>query len=177
MNRKTTLKEQKVEKNQEETYITENVENSWLKPLEESFYTAKNYIEFLQKRDEALIAENKRLKDKHFKDKELSRLAKEIEKAEYNLEENFTITKKEQKEIENWQAEHEKKRHSIKTKKQEEKLFEKSLYAYTFVKTELGTRGFCECESCKAEALIKSSGDIETYKKLGEKYDVTYRFR
>lgn len=177
MDRKTILKEQKIEKNQEETYITENVENSWLKPLEESFYTAKNYIEFLQKRDEELIAENKRLKDEHFKDEELLRLAKELEKAEYNLEENFTITKKEQKEIENWQAEHEKKRHSIKTEKQEKKLFEKSLYVYTFAKTELGTRGFCECESCKAEALIESNGNIERYKRLGEKYDVTFRFR
>ena len=160
-----------------ETYIAENVENAWLEPLEESFCALKKYIKFLQKRDEALIAENKRLKDKHFKDKEFSRLAKELEKAECDLEESFTITEKERKEIENWQAKHEKKRHSIKKEKQEGKLFEKSFYVYSFVKTELGIRGFCECESCKAEALIKSNGDIETYKKLGEKYDVNFRFK
>lgn len=97
-----------------------------------------------------LRTENKKLKEDAYKDTELAKMKEKYEAMHQDLMRGFPITKKEMKNIEDWQLNHEVEKHGLDT-------FDKRLeahgccgggYVYKFLPTSIGTIGYCICSTC-----------------------------
>lgn len=90
-----------------------------------------------------LQEENQKLKDKHYKDAELSKMKEELERARKDLIRGFPVSEEEQKKINEWQKEHVKEFHGGK-------IIPGAAgenYEYIFYPTGLGVIGSIKC-SC-----------------------------
>lgn len=117
--------------------------------VEELCEEIKSEISERDLRIEYLEEENKKLKDKHYKDSEMQRMETELKEAKDDLYRGFSISKEEQEKIREWQLKHDAEKHGLNT-------IEQRLRAggciggrltYHFIPTSIGTIGEVEC-SC-----------------------------
>lgn len=112
----------------------------------------ENRIKYLEE-------ENKKLKEKSYKDEELQSIKEQLDKMKKDYWRGFPISEKEEKAIEAWKEKHEKEVHGLIT----EELRMKSQgvsggrYSYHFVPTAIGTSGVVRC-SCGAEFEFQEIG-------------------
>ena len=134
------------------TYNTETGKYTYVYDLEDCLNSIRARNKDNEDRIERLQEENKKLKEEHYKDNELSQLKSELETFKKNYYNGFPITEKEREKIKEWKDKHEKEEHNIRT-------FEDRLrrggaiggrYTYYFTPTSVGTVGTVRC-SCGAE--------------------------
>lgn len=124
--------------------LTGNVKQC-LEQIEKEFAYKDNLNECLKK-------ENARLRDEAYKDSELQRLRQENEKLRLDYYRGFPISEEEQKNIKEWQEEHDKKVHDISNIK-DAPIFKSAIggsYSYEFTPTSIGVIGKCCCR-CGAQ--------------------------
>lgn len=117
----------------------------WRNDLDEALKKLDLLIESKNRCISALQAENKQLKDEHYKDKEISRLNAVLESALDDLNRGFPINSEEYERIERWKLEHLKTKHP--------KAFANPGYfgaiggnfSYRFTPTSIGTAGVVAC--------------------------------
>lgn len=98
-----------------------------------------------ENRIKKLEEENKSLKDKHFKDTEIQKLANEIVQMRIDYNRGFPIREEEHVAINEWKRNHEKEAH-----KNESRGTIGGGYHYCFYPTSIGTSGVIKC-LCGAE--------------------------
>lgn len=105
-----------------------------------------------EKRIQYLEEENKKLKDEHYKNSEMQRMATELKETKEDLYRGFPISEKEDKRIKEWQDKHDAEVHGLKTLK--ERVHAGGCcggrYTYCFVPTSIGVIGTVEC-NCGAK--------------------------
>lgn len=106
-----------------------------------------------------LEEENKKLKDKHYKNNEIQRIQHELNKMQKDYYRGFPISEKEEKNIKDWERKHDERVHGLITNKLKMKAQGVSggRYSYHFVPTALGTSGVVRC-SCGAEYIFQEIG-------------------
>ena len=102
-----------------------------------------------ERRIEYLEEENKKLKDEHYKDSEMQRMATELKEAKEDLYRGFPISEKEQEKIREWELKHDAEKHGLKTMEQRAMghgCIGGSL-TWCFTPTSIGTIGevICSC--------------------------------
>lgn len=98
-----------------------------------------------------LESENKKLKEKIYKDEELAKMKTQLEAMQKDYYRGFPISEEDQKHIEEWQKKHEAEAHHCHTL--DERLRRSGAiggsYTYEFIPTSIGTVGKIKC-SCGA---------------------------
>ena len=102
------------------------------------------------KLNEQLSEENYRLRDEHFKEKELAEMGKILEQMRADYWRGFPISEEEEKKINEFQKEHDTNFHSNPTQYHG---VSGGGYEYVFYPTGLGTIGYCICSECKSRAI------------------------
>ena len=111
-----------------------------------------------EKRIKYLEEENKKLKDEHYKDGEIQTMKSELDKMKKDYWRGFPISENEEKAIEKWKKEHDKKVHGFSKKlRMKAEGVSGGRYSYHFVPTALGTSGVIRC-SCGAEFEFQEIG-------------------
>ena len=108
----------------------------------------------VNKINEQLREENHKLRDEHFKDKELAEMSKILERMRADYFRGFHISEEEEKKIREFQKEHDTVFHSNPTQYHG---VSGGGYEFSFYPTGLGTIGYCICDNCKSCA-IKEAG-------------------
>lgn len=107
-------------------------------------------IDIKDTRIKFLQDENKRLKDKNYKDIELLKLKSELEKVKKDLYRGFPITEDEMVKIRDWEKKHEENVHGLKTL--EDRLKSQGCgggtYEYRFYPTSIGVCAEVVCNRC-----------------------------
>ena len=103
-----------------------------------------------------LEEENKKLKDKTYKDSELAEMKEKYESMRKDLMRGFPISEEEEKRIEEWKKKHDKEVHGITTLDQRLRAGGciGGRYTYTFIPTSIFTLGIIRC-SCGEEFKFK----------------------
>lgn len=112
-----------------------------MKKFDESIQEIKEYCEILNRRNEKLVEENKRLQEDRYKDEELAKMRKERDTAINDMYRGFPISEEEQTMIDTWIDTHE-----CKHRGSSEGAIG-GRYTYTFCPTSIGVLGTIEC-SC-----------------------------
>ena len=112
-----------------------------------------------EKRIKYLEKENKALKEKQFKDKEIQKMRKRLNEALANYRRGFPISESEEEAIETWKEKHDAEAHGLKTGEQRMRAegFSGGRYSYHFIPTALGTSGVIRCH-CGAEFEFQEIG-------------------
>lgn len=136
-------------------YITHDSETGKLikvYDLEECLAAIRIRNEKNEKRIEHLQKENKELKNECYKDDELQRMRRRLDKMEKDYYRGFPISETEQAAIETWKINHDKKVHGYITDEMRQKAEGccGGRYTYKFVSTSIGVSGRIIC-SCGAE--------------------------
>lgn len=99
-----------------------------------------------------LEAENKKLKDKSYKDNELKKMKDSLEQMKKDYWRGFPISEDEEKSINKWKENHETEIHGVTTLNQKLKRGGciGGNYSYHFIPTSIGVSGKIKC-SCGAE--------------------------
>lgn len=120
--------------------------------VEAAFETIQKRIEILDGQISRLAEENKRLKNEHYKDKELSEMKDKLDKMQKAYYRGFPISEEEQKRIEEWKDRHDEEVHNAHSLIDKVKLGGccGGRYTYEFVPTGIGTVGTVKC-SCGAK--------------------------
>ena len=106
--------------------------------------------------NEQLREENHNLRDEHYKDKELAKMSKILERMRADYFRGFPIYEEEEKKINEFQKEHDTNFHSNPTQ------YHGSAgggYEYSFYPTGLGTISYCICGDCKRRAIKEAGTD------------------
>ena len=105
-----------------------------------------------QDRIRYLEEENKKLKEKNYKDEELSTMKMKLDRMQKDYYRGFPISEEEQDRIEEWMNKHDKEVHNAHTLNEKLRLDGccGGRYSYHFVPTSIGTIGTVKC-SCGAE--------------------------
>lgn len=125
--------------------FTSKIENA-LNTIKSENDKNMSYILFLQE-------ENKRLKDEAYKDEELKKMKESLDKMKKDYWRGFPITEEEQRKIDNWKEEHNKKHPT----KNDFGGCSGGRYSYHFIPSGLGTSGVIRC-SCGAEFEFQEIG-------------------
>ena len=120
-----------------------------LDDLDRYFNAIKNTVETKKKRIEYLEKENKKLKDAAYKNEELKKMQQHLERMQADYRRGFPITEAEEKAIEKWCNEHDRKAHGLKTDKDRLRAGGciGGRYSYEFIPTSIGVLGEVKC-SC-----------------------------
>lgn len=126
--------------------------------VEAAFKTIQNRIEILESQIGRLAEENKRLKNEHYKDKELSEMKDKLDKMQRAYYRGFPISDEEEKRIEEWKNRHDEEVHNAYSLIDKVKLGGccGGRYTYEFVPTGIGTIGTVKC-SCGAEFIFQNT--------------------
>ena len=108
--------------------------------------------QFLEKRIKRLREENQRLKEDHYNDAEIMQLSYDLAKVIEDNSRGFPISEKEEKVIEAWKKNHERKVHHSSSD------IPRAIYCYKFIPTSVGTYGVVIC-SCGAEFEFRKIGE------------------
>lgn len=106
-----------------------------------------------QARNDRLQAENERLHDEHYENKEIQKLTDEIAELRSRLGYSFRLDKADWDRIHEWQHAHMAEKHGLDTP---EKRLQAGgaiggMWTFEFVPTSIGTVGTCRCGKCKEE--------------------------
>lgn len=96
--------------------------------------------------------QNKKLKEKHYKDTELQKMKEELERVRADMYRGFPISAEEEKRIKEWQDKHDAEVHGLKTLKERVRAGGciGGRYSYEFVSTSIGVIGIVKC-NCGAK--------------------------
>lgn len=110
-------------------------------------------------RIEQLEAENKKLKDKAWKDKKLQEMKEQLDQMRADYYRGFPISEQDMASINRWKKKHDAEAHGLTTDTLRVKAGGVSggRYSYHFVPTSLGTSGIVRC-SCGAEFEFQEIG-------------------
>ena len=129
------------------TYNIETGKYTYVYDLEDCLNSIRVRNKDNEDRIERLQEENKKLKEEHYKDDELSRLKSELETFKKNYYNGFPISEKEREKIKEWKDKHEEKVHNVGSL--EDRLKYKGaiggVYSYYFVPTSVGIVGSIKC--------------------------------
>lgn len=116
-----------------------------------------NILTWEREHIQRLTEENARLRSEHYKDKELQKMAEEVERLRAASMRGFTIDEEEGAQIKEWIEHHEKEVHHIKdcNDAQEFQGCIGGNYTYTFVPTSIGVIGTIKCSQCGAELTFQ----------------------
>ena len=125
--------------------------------VEAAFKTIQNRIEILESQNGRLAEENKRLKNEHYKDDELSEMKDKLDKMQRAYYRGFPISDEEKKKIEEWKDRHDEEVHNAHSLIDKVKLGGccGGRYTYEFIPTGIGTIGTIKC-SCGAELTFQN---------------------
>ena len=146
--------------------------NKWLNGIKTAFEVKNKDIQCLKEKI-------KKLEDEKWKDNELQNMKKTYDEMKANYYRGFSISKKEQNAINEWQKNHLTNQHNLKTLKQKVS-FGGAIggnFKFEFILTAIGTVGSCICESCQSQARKDSMGDPEILKALLKEYDAEFIFQ
>ena len=134
------------------TYNTETGKYTYVYDLEDCLNSIRARNKDNEDRIERLQEENKKLKEEHYKDNELSQLKSELETFKKNYYNGFPITEKERNKIEEWKNKHAEEAHGVVTLDDKLRRYGAvgGVYSYHFTPTSIGTVGKIKC-SCGAE--------------------------
>ena len=112
-----------------------------------------------EKRIKYLEEENRKLKEEYNKDEEVQKLQERLDKMQKDYWRGFPITETEEKTIEKWKKEHDRKVHGWTTDKMRMKAEGCSggRYSYNFVPTSIGVSDVIRCH-CGAEFEFQEIG-------------------
>ena len=122
-----------------ETYDPETGKIQTVYKLEDCLSAIRIRNDSNEKRIKRLEEEIKRLKEDHYKDKELSEMKTNLDNIQKDYYRGFPISEDEQKAINDWKKKHNKKAHGING--------HIGNYTYEFVPTSIGIIGTIKC-SC-----------------------------
>lgn len=121
-----------------------------LKDIEDTLNAKDSRIKYLEN-------ENKKLRDEHYKDGELSKMKDELERNRKDMFRGFPISEKEEQRIKEWKLKHETEDHGLDTP--EKRLKSAGCcggrYTYEFFPCAIGTSGVVKC-SCGKEFEFQS---------------------
>lgn len=125
--------------------------------VKDAFKTIQERIDILEGQNKRLIREIGRLKDKHYKDKELSTMKSQLEAMQKDYYRGFPISENEQKSIQDWMDKHNEELHNCQSL--DDKIRRDGCiggtYTYEFIPTSIGTIGTVKC-SCGAEFTFQN---------------------
>lgn len=141
------------------TYDTETGEYTNVYDLEDCLRAIRVRNRDNESRIKYLEAENKRLKEEHYKDSELQRMQERLHAMEAACVNGFPISLEESQAIEKWERQHEEEVHGLVTERLRMKAQGVSggRYSYHFLPTTLGTSGVVRC-CCGAEFEFREIG-------------------
>ena len=84
-------------------------------PIEECIEAIEQRYEDMKDSIERLQKENKKLKDEQYKDEELQKMKAKVESMQKSLNRGFSISEKEQEQINQWKEQHERDAHGLYT--------------------------------------------------------------
>lgn len=102
-------------------------------------------------RNDRLQAENERLHDEHYENKEIQKLTDQIAEMRSSLGYSFRLDKSDWDRIHEWQNTHMAEAHNLKTSRERLEAGGAigGMWTYEFVPTSIGTVGTCICGKCK----------------------------
>lgn len=129
------------------------------KKLEDVLNEIKKEFDSKEIRIKYLEEENKKLKEKTWKDEQLSKMKEYYDQMQEDYYRGFPISESEQEKIRAWQKKHEEEVHGLTTNKArlEAQGVSGGRYSYHFVPTAIGTSGVVRC-SCGAEFEFQEIG-------------------
>lgn len=106
-----------------------------------------------------LERENRKLKDEHYKDKEIQKMKSQLDRMKRDYWRGFPISESEAKAIEEWKQRHDAEVHNLTTPELRMKAGGVSggRYSYHFLPTAITTSGVVRC-SCGAEFEFQEIG-------------------
>lgn len=109
-------------------------------------------LNWKDRRIEYLEEENKKLRDEHYKDDEISKMKYQVETMRKDMLRGFPISEKEKGKINEWMHEHDVKEHGLDSLDKRIKVCEcvGGRYTYEFIPTSIGVVGTVKC-SCGKE--------------------------
>ena len=115
--------------------------------VEAAFKTIQNRIEILESQNGRLAEENKRLKNEHYKDDELSEMKDKLDKMQSAYYRGLPISDEEKKKIEEWKNNHDRYAHMIRSIDDRLEIGGSigGRYKYEFIPTSIGTIGVVKC--------------------------------
>lgn len=121
-----------------------------LKEIETQFNWYKWRLKFA-------LEENKRLKERNFKDEELAAMKKELDDLKAVLNRSFVITDSEWENIKEWEHTHDVEKHGLDTfdKRIKANGYSGGRYSFVFTPTSLGDIGVVKCGTCGEEYCFK----------------------
>lgn len=156
-----------------------------IQDFSEIIKSLQSWYDVLNENLEKLKAENKYLRDQHYKDSELAKMDKKVKEAEARAEKarkeanyGFSLSKEEIKSALDWQSRHDKEEHSNPLG------YHGAIggqYSFTFTPTSIGTTGICFCSTCKRRALEAGSKngtfDLNEYNKYLTEHNGSFVFQ
>ena len=135
----------------------ENGKHITVPTFDDCIKSIERRYEHLRTRIKTLEKENEKLKDEHYKDKEIKRITEENERLRENYRNGFPLTKEECDAINKWKEKHEKKTHKIITPEQKMTYGGAigGTYTYHFTPTTIGVIGTIQC-TCGEEFTFKN---------------------
>lgn len=157
------------------TYINGKFQE--LKDLDTLVTQIRYHINKVDKINEHLREENKRIRDEKYAESELAAMKEKYDKMQADYHRGFPITEKEKKKVTEWQMNHIKTRH----RGQHSSSAIGGDFQYLFTPTSIGVFGSCICGSCHSRAMeeIYNHPDMsyEAKKKIHKKYDDEFTFQ
>lgn len=132
-----------------EKFYNEKEVNKKLDEIRDQFILANKSIQYLRE-------ENERLRDEHFKDKQLDEMSKILESVRADYLRGFPISEEEEKKIYEFQKDHDTNFHSNPTQYHG---VSGGGYEFSFYPTGLGTISYCICGDCKRRAIKEAGAD------------------
>ena len=121
--------------------------------ISKSLNTIETQFNWYKWRLKFALNENKKLKEKNYKDEELAAMKQEVEEMKKALSRSFLVSEDEWKRINEWKHKHEIEKHGLDT---DEKRMNAhgccgGNWKFVFLPTSLGVIGTVKCETCGEE--------------------------